>query len=707
MSGNKHNCEEIQVPRPDNAFEKIVSLSKRRGFIFQSSEIYGGLGSTWDYGPLGVELKNNVKKAWWKSVVYSREDMEGLDAAIIMNRLVWQYSGHERTFVDPLVDCKKCRKRFRADHIKGGKCPECGGELTEPRDFNGMFKTYVGPVQDMDVDIIVVKKGQLVYCNNEVETPEIVINTPGDFEFEPAFLYIFDFSKSVNELGSVQLNKSDYSMIGTQRKEFTIHPKKIQTNVDITNCSIRLKVAKYLNVTPPQLYAPQVRIIDFKVNKEIISQVIKLKDQNESNLAYLRPETAQGIFTNFLNILQSMRRKLPFGIAQIGKAFRNEITPGNFTFRTREFEQMEIEYFCKPPQYLQPGEKTDQQLHQEWVEARYNWYINLGMDPERLRKRPQAPDELAHYAKACVDLEYLFPGSLGWSELEGVANRQDYDLTAHSHDVSEADLARLKLAKNEHSTEKMEYFDEAYVEPATGKKGAKYIPYVIEPSAGADRATLAFLCEAFNEEQLSQPSGESLPPLKEAAAAALKSIGKKIAEAQKKPGSEGPTLEQLQAIEKALQASIEKLPSSLLEIDAACSLPGADRIDLLKKVRQLNGKLCDEHTRAVLKLHPELAPIKVAVLPLKKNEAAIVETAKKIKAMLQPTLRTVYDDTAGIGKLYRRQDEIGTPFCVTVDFQTLEDQAVTLRDRDTMGQERYKIEELAGVIQGKIAGWKA
>lgn len=697
------------MPRPDNAFEKIVSLSKRRGFIFQSSEIYGGLGSAWDYGPLGVELKNNVKKAWWKSVVYSREDMEGLDAAIIMNRLVWQYSGHEKTFVDPLVDCRKCRKRFRADHVKGDKCPECGGELTEPRDFNGMFKTYVGPVQETDSDIIVVITKPLIYCNNAVETPKIVINTPGDFGFEPAFLYVYDHSRSVNELGSMQLNQEDYDVKGTQRKEFTIRPQQIQTStaVDINNCSIRLKFAKYLNFTPAQLYGPQVRLIDFKVNNEFISQIIKLKEQNESNLTYLRPETAQGIFVNFLNVLQAMRRKLPFGIAQIGKSFRNEITPGNFTFRTREFEQMEIEYFCKPPQYLQSGEKDDQQLHQEWVEARYNWYLGLGLSPERLRKRPQAKEELAHYAKACVDLEYLFPGSLGWSELEGVANRQDFDLTAHSNNVPEGDLARLKLARNEHSTEKMEYFDEAYVDPASGKKGAKYIPYVIEPSAGADRATLAFLCEAYNEEQLSQPADETLNPLKEAAAAALKSIGKKMAEAQKKPGSEGPTLEQLQAIEKALQASIEKLPNSLLEIDAVCSLSGADRIELLKKVRLINGKLCDEHTRVVLKLHPELAPIKVAVLPLKKNEAAIVETAKKIKALLQPSLRAVYDDTAGIGKLYRRQDEIGTPFCVTVDFQTLQDQTVTLRDRDTMGQERYKIEELAWVIQGKIAGWKA
>ncbi len=556
--------------RPENAFEKIVSLSKRRGFIFQSSEIYGGLGSTWDYGPLGVELKNNVKKAWWQGVVYGREDMEGLDAAIIMNRLVWQYSGHEKTFVDPLVDCKKCRKRFRADHIKGDKCPECGGELTEPRNFNGMFQTHVGPVQD------------------------------------------------------------------------------------------------------------------------------------DSGLAYLRPETAQGIFTNFLNVLQSMRRKLPFGIAQIGKSFRNEITPGNFTFRTREFEQMEIEYFCKPPQYLQPGEKTDDQLHQEWVEARYNWYLKLGLSPERLRKRPQAKEELAHYAKACVDLEYLFPGSLGWSELEGVANRQDYDLTAHSNNVPEADLARLKLNRNEHSTEKMEYFDEAWTDPATGKKGVKYIPYVIEPSAGADRATLAFLCEAYEEEQLSRPDEAAIKPLSDSIDAALKNIQKRIAEAAKRPGDEVPNGQQLAAMEKALLSAKEDLPGKLLEIDAACSLPGADRLDLLKKVKLIAGKLGDEHTRAVLKLHPRLAPIKVAVLPLKKNEPRIVEMGKKIKNDLSGHFRAVYDDTAGIGKLYRRQDEVGTPFCLTVDFQSLEDGTVTLRDRDTMQQERVRTEDLIQVIGRKI-----
>jgi glycyl-tRNA synthetase len=603
--------KEEEVSQPYNAFEKIVSLCKRRGFIFQSSEIYGGVGSTWDYGPLGVELKNNVIRAWWQAVVYDRDDMEGLDAAILMNRLVWKYSGHEKTFVDPLVDCKQCKKRFRADHVSARldaslstklemtpslygsenmahmdaaktegsvktsptKCPECGGELTEPRMFNGMFTTYVGPVQD------------------------------------------------------------------------------------------------------------------------------------ESGLAYLRPETAQGIFANFLNVLQSSRRKLPFGMAQVGKAFRNEITPGNFTFRTREFEQMEIEYFCKPPKYLQPGEKDDMQLLEEWIAERYNWYIKLGISPERLRKRPQAPDELAHYSKATTDIEYLFPGSLGWAEVEGVADRQDYDLTAHSKDVPQEDLDRLKLEKNVHSTEKLEYFDESYIDPQTGKKGAKYIPYVIEPSAGATRAALAFLCEAYDEEQLSQPDEAALKPLRDAIEAALKNLAKRIDEETKRPKPEGPNAEQLRAIESGLKGGLAGLPDGLLNIDNACSLPGADRLDLVKKVKAVIGRLCDEHTRTVLRLHPVLAPIKVAVLPLKKNEPAIVEKARSIKQSLKSRMRAVYDDTAGIGKLYRRQDEIGTPFCVTVDFQTLQDDTVTLRHRDTMKQERVKVQELAAVIERKMADW--
>jgi glycyl-tRNA synthetase len=564
-----------------SSLEKIVSLCKRRGFIFPSSEIYGGLGSTWDYGPLGVELKNNVKRAWWRSVVYDREDMEGQDAAIIMNRLVWRYSGHEATFSDPLVDCRECGKRSRADHLVDGKCGNCGStNLTEPRNFNLMFKTTVGPVESDD------------------------------------------------------------------------------------------------------------------------------------NIAYLRPETAQGIFANFANVQQALRRKLPFGIAQIGKAFRNEITPGNFTFRTREFEQMEIEYFCKPPQFLQEGEKTDVELHAEWVEQRFNWYVNLGLPAEKILKRVQSKEELAHYAKATVDLEYRFPGALGFSELEGIANRQDYDLSAHSRDIPEEDMHRLKLHANTDTTAKLDYFDEAAIDKTTGKKGVRYIPYVIEPSAGADRATLAFLCEAYNEEIVKEPTPEVLVPLRESIAGACKNLEKKMGEAEKAAAKSEvviPTASQLKAIHSALKNADEHLPASLLDVEEACGLPGADRVELLKKIRPIAAKLCDEYTRVVLKLHPHLAPIKVAVFPLKKNEPRIVEIARKIKHDLQPLFRTVYDDSAGIGKLYRRQDEIGTPFCITVDFDTLgegkgEDSAaqkdtVTLRDRDSMQQVRIQIRELETYLQ--------
>jgi glycyl-tRNA synthetase len=566
-----------------SSLEKIVSLCKRRGFIFPSSEIYGGLGSTWDYGPLGVELKNNVKRAWWRSVVYDREDMEGQDAAIIMNRLVWRYSGHEATFSDPLVDCKECGKRSRADHLVDGKCGNCGStNLTEPRNFNLMFKTTVGPVESDD------------------------------------------------------------------------------------------------------------------------------------NIAYLRPETAQGIFANFANVQQAMRRKLPFGIAQIGKAFRNEITPGNFTFRTREFEQMEIEYFCKPPQFLQEGEKTDVELHAEWVEQRFQWYVNLGIPAEKILKREQSKEELAHYAKATVDLEYRFPGSLGFSELEGIANRQDYDLTAHSRDIPEADLTRLKLNANTDTTAKLDYFDDAATDPATGKKGVRYVPYVIEPSAGADRATLAFLCEAYHEENVKEAPEAELTSLRESIAAARKNIEKKVNEAEKaaaKGEAVNPTAEQLKAINAALEQADASLPNTLLDVEEACSLPGADRVELLKKVRPIAAKLCDEYTRVVLKLHPQLAPIKVAVFPLKKNEPRIVAVAKQIKHDLQPLFRTVYDDTAAIGKLYRRQDEIGTPLCITVDFDTLGESkehgaafkdTVTVRDRDSMQQERILIAELASYLLKRL-----
>jgi len=416
--------------------DKIVSLCKRRGIIFQNSEIYGGIGNTWDYGPLGVELKKNVKDAWWKSVVYERDDMEGLDAAILMNPATWQASGHLESFTDPLVDCKKCKHRFRLDDLDSKGCPDCGGELTEARSFNLMFKTFVGPVED------------------------------------------------------------------------------------------------------------------------------------SASVTYLRPETAQGIFVNFVNVQQMMRRKIPFGIAQIGKSFRNEITPGNFTFRTREFEQMEIEFFVKPG--------TDEEWYQRWVDERFRWYLDLGINRDNLRLRDHASTELAHYAKSCVDIEYLFP--MGWSELEGIANRSDFDLRQHA----------------EHSRKDLSYFDEAAKE--------KYIPYVIEPSAGADRATLAFLIDAYREEKV---KGEK---------------------------------------------------------------------------------------RVILGLQHRLAPIKVAVLPLLRNRPDIVEAARSIAADLRLRYKAVYDDTASIGRLYRRQDEIGTPYCVTVDVQSIDDRQVTVRERDSMRQVRVPIE---------------
>ena len=432
-------------PAATTTMEKIVSLAKRRGFVFQSSEIYGGLDSCWDYGPLGVELKNNVKRAWWKAVIQERDDMVGLDASILMHPRVWEASGHLEGFTDPLVDCKKCKQRFRADHITTEACPECGGELTPPRNFNLMFKTHMGPVEE------------------------------------------------------------------------------------------------------------------------------------QAAIVYLRPETAQGIFVNFQNILTTTRKKLPFGVGQIGKSFRNEITPGNFTFRTREFEQMEIEYFVKPG--------TDEEIYERWITERLNWYKQLGINPERLRVRPHEPAELAHYAKACSDIEYYFP--MGWSELEGIANRTDFDLKQHA----------------EYSGERMDYFDQ--------ETNEHYTPYVIEPSAGADRATLAFLVDAYHEE----------PDKNE--------------------------------------------------------------------------------TRVVLRFHPALAPIKVAVLPLSRKEG-LTGIAQEIAQELRRHWMIEYDDAKSIGRRYRRQDEIGTPYCVTVDFDTLNDQAVTVRERDTMEQVRVPIAELVSLLREKL-----
>ncbi|MGI8587593.1 MAG: glycine--tRNA ligase [Chloroflexia bacterium] len=428
--------------------DTIVSLAKRRGFVFQSSEIYGGFSSTWDYGPLGTELKRNVKAAWWRINVQERDDVVGLDSAILMAPQVWEASGHLANFSDPLVDCKQCKMRFRADEIDTTRCPNCGGELTSARNFNLMFKTFVGPVEDA------------------------------------------------------------------------------------------------------------------------------------ASVAYLRPETAQGIFVNFLNVQGSMRRKLPFGIAQQGKSFRNEITPGNFIFRTREFEQMELEYFVRP------GE--DEEWYRHWRQARFDWYTRLGVRADRLRLRDHEAAELAHYSKATADIEYLFP--MGWSELEGISNRTDFDLGRHAA-ASGKDLS---------------YFDE--------ETGSRFLPYVIEPAVGVDRAALVFLLDAYDEEK----------------------VGDK------------------------------------------------------------------DDTRVVLRLHPELAPIKVAVMPLSKKEP-LTALAQEIHATVRRTYMSQYDQTGGaIGKRYRRQDEIGTPLCITVDFDSLEDRAVTIRERDSMAQIRVPIAEVMPALREKL-----
>ncbi|MFA5431363.1 MAG: glycine--tRNA ligase [Candidatus Paceibacterota bacterium] len=440
----------------ENNFEKIVSFTKRRGFVFQSSDIYGGLGGFYDFGPLGVELKRNIKDSWWNIMTRKRDDVVGLDSSIVMNPNIWRASGHTENFSDPLSECKKCHKRFRTDHLDDKtKCPECGGDLTEARNFNLMFRTFIGPVEDT------------------------------------------------------------------------------------------------------------------------------------ASIAYLRPETAQGIFVNYKNILDTQRVKLPFGIAQIGKAFRNEITPGNFIFRLREFEQMEMEYFVKPG--------TEGEIFEKIVEERMNWYVNdLGIKKENLRIRKHEKEELAHYAIGCVDVEYKFP--MGWSEIEGIASRGNYDLTQHQT-CSGQDLT---------------YYEEATKE--------RYIPYVIEPSCGVERVFLACLCDAYTE------------------------------------------------IEGGRTTTTESV----------------------------------KETEFLLKLNKKIAPLKVAVLPLVKNKENITVKAKEVYNLLKSCFATQYDEVGAIGRRYRRHDEIGTPYAITIDFETLEDNAVTLRDRDTMEQKRVKIKDLISILKKDI-----
>ena len=520
--------------------DKIVSLSKRRGFIFQSSEIYGGLGSAWDYGPLGVELKNNVKRLWWRDNVHLRDDMVGLDAAITMHPRVWEASGHLASFSDPFTGCLDCGRHYRADHVE------------EARKNSKWWQTLQAMSDKQGISVEEIRS----WARSEKEGKKLA----------PNLLLVKD-PNSISPIassGTVAVPVESGSVRPSWRLKSYLD-QIANENRTCPSCGGRLSEPKPADLMLETSLGP------------VQETAIKV---------YLRPETAQGIFVNFDNVLQASRKKLPFGIAQIGKAFRNEITPGNFTFRTREFEQMEIEYFCMPG--------TDEAWHQKWVGERFEWYQRYGIRTENIRQRKHELDELAHYAKGCVDIEYLFP--MGWSELEGIANRTDYDLKQHSQFSGKA----------------LEYFDE--------ESKQKIIPYVIEPSAGADRSTLAFLVDAYHEEEV---RGEK---------------------------------------------------------------------------------------RVVLQFHPELAPTKIAVLPLLKKNDRIVETAKKLTADLRRHWYTVYDDTASIGRLYRRQDEVGTPFCVTVNVQTVgdekapADEKVTIRDRNTMEQVRVSLAALESIMEKLMAG---
>jgi len=461
------------MAKRSDRMETLVSLCKRRGIVFPSSEIYGGLRASWDYGPLGVEMKNNIKRQWWRTMVQERDEIVGLDSSVILAREVWEASGHVTQFTDPLTECMSCHKRFRPDHLieayeesrghppEGGlsqlACPNCGtrGAFTEPRNFNAMLRTYLGPVED------------------------------------------------------------------------------------------------------------------------------------ESGLAYLRPETAQGIFINYRNVIQTSRKKIPFGIGQIGKSFRNEITPGNFIFRTREFEQMEMEFFVKPG--------TDEEWHQRWIDARLDWHLGLGVSKDNLRLYEHPQEKLSHYSKRTVDIEYKFdfPGS-EWGELEGIANRTDFDLTTHG---------------------KASGHDMSYLDPESGER---YVPYVVEPALGVDRCLLVHLLDSYTEDEAPDAKGK-----------------------------------------------LEK--------------------------------------RTVLRLDPRIAPVKVAVLPLSRN-ADLSPKARDVAAELRKHWNADFDDASAIGRRYRRQDEIGTPYCVTVDFETLEDQAVTVRERDSMRQERIGIDGLTAYLAERMAG---
>ncbi len=498
--------------------EQIVSLAKRRGFIFPSSEIYGGINGFWDYGPLGVELKRNIKEAWWQDVVRSRSDIVGLDCSIIMNPKVWEASGHVTGFNDPMVECKQCKARFRADQV-----------------YVVRYVQHAPPAGS---------------------TPRSVAHT-------------LVASSEEDARKSDSLTRHEASYLGTYLDP-DVHDYK-------TYCSSQ---GPGSGIACPNCGSAGTLMEPRQFNLMFKSHAGAMEDS--ASLVYLRPETAQGIFANYKNVLDTSRLKVPFGIAQIGKAFRNEINPRNFTFRTREFEQMEIEFFCHP--------NEADKWYEYWRDARFQWYVGLGLKSERLRLRNHEKDELAHYARACADIEYAFP--FGTSELEGIANRTDFDLSQHQ----------------KFSGRDMTYFDDETKE--------RYIPYVIEPSGGVDRALLAFLCEAYSEDEAPDENGK---PQK----------------------------------------------------------------------------------RTVLRFHPRLAPIKVAIFPLVKKDG-MPEKARAIFDACSRHLAAFYDEKGAVGRRYRRQDEAGTPFCVTVDGQTAQDGTVTVRDRDTMVQSRIPAEGVLAYVQERL-----
>lgn len=712
---------------PARSLDQIVSLSKRRGFVFPGSAAYGGLGSFWDYGPLGSELMRNVKDAWWKAMTWDRDDIEGVDCAILMNRKVWQHSGHEATFSDPLVDNKKTQKRYRLDHLLKNQSRETLQKLadlvTQLLTARAVWYPNIKNTVESDPEGL-----SATLCRHSYFHPNILALRHPEQDLHGAL------SVHPNQDGTVTMKfyRSEKNEKGVPLSNaHLVAEMSFATAIDTIDANFKSKLLQHLAAYPEfmrtefdgssrgaermvnrlfwpeqvfemvlaeagvkdpsngevgQWTQPRAFNLMFQTHVGPVESAQGSKEELESRV-YLRPETAQGIFMNFKNVLESSRKKVPFGIAQIGKSFRNEITPGNFTFRTREFEQMEMEFFIKPPQFVKPGEKNDDQWHEEWVNARYSWWVAHGIPTERLRKRAQDKSELAHYAKATTDIEYLFPGALGWGEVEGIANRTDYDLTAHSRDIPEADLKRLHLEPNKDSVTTLDYFD-------TDAK-ARYIPWVIEPAAGATRAALTFLCEAYNEEMTKEPPAAEIEALKVEIDAVIKNADKKKkdAEKEKDPAQRKHDPAAITAFQAAIAEAASRLPASLMEIDYMLEdHAGAQNLEPVKKLKPKVNKLAEDCVRVVLKLHPKLAPVKVAVFPLARNKPELVDIATRLTRELRHVCKTVYDDSAGIGKLYRRQDEIGTPLCITVDHQTLEDNMVTIRDRDTMQQVRVQLD---------------